>query len=333
MKQLLALFIARNKEYYRDRGSLAWSFVMPPIIIAVVALAFSNGEKPLFKVGLLDENLPPQLQQVLEPSYIQTVAFSEPEEAIQKVQYHQIDILIDSSSSIKYWVNKNSDRGAVMEQIIRTAPDISLQQQTVSGKEIRYIDWVIPGILGMNLMFSGLFGIGYVIVRYRKNGVLKRLQATPVSPFQFLTAQILSRLSIMLISSTLVYTVCNIFLDFLMLGNYLTLLLVAVIGNIAILSLGLTVASRLASEELANGLLNFLSFPMLMLSEVWFSLEGAPAWMSQASQFMPLTHMVQAARKVMIEGATVTEISHHLFALILMSIAFLLLSTRIFRWR
>jgi ABC-type multidrug transport system permease subunit len=239
-----------------------------------------------------------------------------------------------SAPAPQYWINHQAQKGAVVEQLLtRQGSDKQWLAQQVSGAELRYIDWAIPGILSMNLMFSGLFGVGYVIVRYRKNGVLKRLQATPVSPLAFLGAQVLSRLIIMLAVSIMVYMAANLFLDFVMLGSYLNLLWVALLGNVCLLSLGLIVASRIASEEAANGLLNVMTFPMLLLSEVWFSLDGAPPWMVAISQCLPLTHMVQAARLIMLDGEGLAAIAPHLLTLGAMTALFLALSVWLFKWR
>lgn len=333
MKQLLALFFARNKEYYRDKGSLIWSFVIPPIIIAAVSLAFSGGEQALFKVGIYPANA--SLPASLQVDYIQPVAVDDLARAQVRVEHHQLDLLLDlSAPAPQYWINHQAQKGAVVEQLLtRQGSDKQWLAQQVSGAEIRYIDWAIPGILSMNLMFSGLFGVGYVIVRYRKNGVLKRLQATPVSPLAFLGAQVLSRLIIMLAVSIMVYMAANLFLDFVMLGSYLNLLWVALLGNVCLLSLGLIVASRIASEEAANGLLNVMTFPMLLLSEVWFSLDGAPPWMVAISQCLPLTHMVQAARLIMLDGEGLAAIAPHLLTLGAMTALFLALSVWLFKWR
>jgi ABC-type multidrug transport system permease subunit len=331
VNQITALTWARTKEYYRDKGSLLWSFVLPPLIIAVVALAFSREDGHLFKVGYYPgEQAPTALNSL---NYVQKVPFSNEEEAVRKVRHHQIDLLLYTDGSHRFLYNPDSHNARVLQDLINASPTQAWQGEVAEGRRVRYVDWVIPGILAMNMMFSGLFGVGYVIVRYRKNGVLKRLQAAPVSPAAFLCAQMLSRLIIMLAVSVIVYTASDWFLDFLMLGSYLNLLLVAALGNLCILSLGLIVASRLANEELANGLLNFLTFPMLLLSEVWFSLDGAPEWMSDASQLLPLTHMVQAARAIMIEGGGLADISHHLIAMALMTTVFLGLAARLFRWR
>ena len=328
MRQILNLFFARNKEYYRDRGSLAWSFIMPPLIIGVVALAFSGKEAALLKVGVFPAGSPTEL---LEPhEFIDLITIDSLEQGQTRVQYHQIDLLINNDGSKQYYFNPASQKADVVRALI---DDEEWEGIANTGRRIRYIDWAIPGILAMNLMFSGLYGVGYVIVRYRKNGVLKRLQASPVSPINFLIAQMLSRLVIMLSVSIVVYAVANLFLGFVMLGSYFNLLLIAIAGNICILSLGLIVASRLANEELANGLLNFLTFPMLLLSEIWFSLEGAPAWMSTLSQALPLTHVTSAARAVMLEGAGFQAILPQLLILVAMSIIFLGLSARFFRWQ
>jgi ABC-type multidrug transport system permease subunit len=328
MKRALSLFIARNKEYYRDRAALTWSFIMPPLIIFVVALAFSRSDQPLFKVGVLNEQAQAWLEEQ-ELTATQIILYEDQQKAITKVQYHQIDLLLGNN---QYWLNPGSKPGAIVSQLLTLQNDNNWQLQTIEGRKIRYIDWAIPGILAMNLMFSSLFGIGFVIVRYRKNGVLKRLQATPVKPIEFLTAQAISRLIIVLAVICLVYITANLALNFIMLGSYLTLFVVAVLGTLTLLSLGLIVAGRLSSEELASGLLNFIAFPMMLLSELWFSLDGAPEWMSTISQILPLTHMTQAAREVMLDGAGFAEISDHLIIMAGMSLLFLVIAASLFRW-
>ena len=201
-----------------------------------------------------------------------------------------------------------------------------------SGKSIRYVDWVLPGILAMNMMFSCLFGVGYVIVRYRKNAVLKRLKATPLTAFEFVSAQLLSRLFIVMFMSTVVYSGCNLFFDFFMLGRYIDLIVIGVLGAFCLISLGLLVASRSKSEELIGGLLNLTSWPMMMLSGVWFSLEGAPKTLQNIADFLPLTHLVAGARAIITEGATLADISYHVNALLLMSVLFLVLGAYLFSW-
>lgn len=330
-----ALFVTRTKEFYRDRGALLWSMLLPVCIVAAIAFAFSGKEQVLFKVGVYQANNGITLNEpLLIQPYVEPVNYTNFEQALLRVQHHQLDLLLATDQPGKYWINETSAKGLAVEKLLlaKVDTDSSWGRQVVSGQQVRYVDWVIPGVLGMNAMFGALFGIGFVIVRYRKNGVLKRLQVTPVTPLEFLTAQILSRLLVMMITAIVVYVGCDLFLNFVMLGSYLTLILVAILGIFSMITLALIIASRTASEELANGLLNFVSFPMLLLSEVWFSLDNAPAWLVAVSQCFPLTHMVQAARDIMINGAGFMAVSHHILILAVMSGVFLTIAAYLFRW-
>lgn len=336
-----ALFITRTKEFYRDRGALLWSMLLPVCIVIAIAIAFSGKGQELFRVGVHQSEASVQAGIDLQMSflgqpYVEPIDYENFEQALERVRHHQLDLLLALDQPGKYWINETSVKGLAAEKLLlsqinpESVDDFS--RRVVSGRKIRYVDWVIPGVLGMNVMFGALFGIGFVIVRYRKNGVLKRLQVTPVTPLEFLTAQVLSRLLVMLITATVVYVGCDLFLNFVMLGSYLALILVAALGIFAMITLALIIASRTASEELANGLLNFAAFPMLLLSEVWFSLDNAPAWLKAVSQCFPLTHMVQAARDIMIKGASLVDVSYHLLVMALMSAVFLGIAAYLFRW-
>jgi ABC-2 type transport system permease protein len=207
-----------------------------------------------------------------------------------------------------------------------------MKKEQISGEPIRYVDWVLPGILGMNMMFSCLFGVGYVVVRYRKNGFLKRLRATPLRPLEFIVAQVASRLMLVLIVTAFVYLATHLILDTRMDGSYLTLLLVTVVGCISMISLGLLIAARVTSEELAGGLLNMISWPMMILSGVWFSLEGAGPAVRGLAKVFPLTHILDSARAVMLDGATLVDIAPSMIMLTLLSLVFLALGAYYFRW-
>ena len=303
----------------------------PPFLIGCIALAFSKDDPSIFKIGVnsAESNA---IVEFIKQDYNDVITYENRDAALQRIRHHQLDLYIEAGDQTRYWVNPESSKGRAAEQLLANLDSLALDRVPISGRAIRYVDWVVPGILGMNLMFSGLFGVGYVVVRYRKNGVLKRLKATPVTELEFVTAQLLSRLMIMLVVSVTIYSVANVLLDLLMLGSYFDLFVVAVIGNVALLAIALVVASRTASEELANGILNFFTMPMLLLSEVWFSLDGVPQWMVWVSQCLPLTHMVQAARKIMIEGATLIDVSHHLIVLAVMALVSLFVAARVFRW-
>jgi ABC-type multidrug transport system permease subunit len=252
------------------------------------------------------------------------------------VERHQIDLLLDPRGPPRYWINVHSAKGYLVERLLRAAYANSNgpapQRETVSGPALRYVDWVLPGVLAMNIMFSSLWGVGYVIVRYRKNGVLRRLQATPLSAFEFLTAQVLSRLAVVLAATLVVYAGADLVLDFVMRGSYLALLLVYATGALCLISVGLVIAARLRTEELADGVLNLLSWPMLLVSGVWFSMEGTNPAAQLISRFLPLTHMVDAAREVMVDGAGVAQVLPEIALLGGTGLLLLVTAAWLFRW-
>ena len=231
-----------------------------------------------------------------------------------------------------YWVNTQSPKGQLLERLITGSGGAALVREETTGREIRYVDWVAPGILGMNIMFSSLFGIGYVIVRYRKSGYLKRLNATPLRAIEFIGAQLISRLALIMTITLLVFAGTNLVLHFRMEGSYFTLFLIALLGSISMIAMGLTISARVTSEELAGGLLNLISSPMMVVSGVFFSMDGSPRFLQMAAKIFPLTHMLDAARAVMLDGADIVEIAPQLTILGVMSVVFLAIGAGTFKW-
>lgn len=331
-KRFLSVLKARDREFVRDRSALAWNILFPLLIVFGFAYAFTGNQLDQYKVGILGERESVKLE-FLDINYLHLIEIQNEEkhQSISKVQRHQLDMLLDPRTK-QYWINDSSPSGYMLEKVLAGSGGELYQKQSVKDEQVRYVDWLIPGVLGMNMMFSALFGVGYVIVRYRKNGVLKRLSATPLSALEFLSAQIVSRLWLIMAITTVVYIGCDVLIGFAMYGNYLNLLLVFTLGAFSMISMGLIVAARVKSEEMAGGLLNMMSWPMMFLSGVWFSLEGLHPIVQKVSLIFPLTHITAAARVIMIDGAGLAVIWPNLLALSLMSIVFLLLGVFLFRW-
>jgi ABC-type polysaccharide/polyol phosphate export permease len=332
-RRFWAVFVARNHEFLRDRGALAWNILFPFFVVFGMAFAFSGNNQEIFKVGVIGPTsaLPPGLAAT---KHVKFVAFDDAATAQARLRHHQIDLLAKPGKPLEYWVNETSPKGYLVERILlgTDAGKPAPKRGVVVGREIRYVDWLVSGLLAMNMMFSALFGVGYAIVRYRKNGVLKRLKATPLKAVEFLVAQIVSRLALILAVFVIVYHGSNYFLKFEMQGSLLNLYLIFTLGATCLISLGLLVAARASSEELAGGLLNLLTWPMMFLSGVWFSLEGAPRPLRLFADLMPLTHMIDASRAVMTEGATLAQLSGHLAVLGGMTVVFLALGAWLFEW-
>lgn len=344
-KRLWAIFKARNHEFFRDRAAFGWNFVFPFLIVGGFALIFGSDARFEYTVGVFPNpdtvfslesaDIPPRFKQT---RYVRFVGFDSEQVALNRLNHHKIDFLIKAGSPTnEYWVSETSPKGYIVEQLFQLSlvPESRLtpaQRRKIQGFEIRYVDWLFPGILAMNMMFSALYGVGYTVVRYRKNGVLKRLKATPLSAFEYLSAQMLSRIFLLMFTTVIVWVGCDLVFSFRTVGSYLDILVVFFLGSLSLTSLGLIIASRGTSEEFTSGILNFISWPMMFLSEVWFSLEGAPGWIRTVAEAFPLTHMLTATRKIMSDGASLAEVTYEMIALLIMTAVCLLIGASLFSW-
>lgn len=334
--RIWTLFKARNIEFYRDRSALGWSILFPFLIIAGFSLLFSDASQKLYKAGVLGGGKPlAESEHLLSHPLVQTISYTSKEGALSQLKNHRLDMVLEPHTG-SYWINSDAPKGMVLEEILLSG---GVKQQSlftkgvVEGEKIPYVAWLFPGVLGMNMMFSALFGVGYVVVRYRKNGVLKRLSVTPVKAWEFLTAQVISRLFVMMATTGLVYGACVFLYGFSCRGSLVALFAIFFTGGMSMISLGLLLATRGSSEELAGGVLNLISWPMMFLSGVWFSLEGAAPWVQNISKLFPLTHLIEGARRVMNEGAGLGGVQAEILFLLSFSMACLVLGSLLFQWR
>ncbi len=337
MKQFWTMVYARTMEFVRDRGTFFWNLLFPVLLVFGFSFAFSGEGQPLFKVGVLDSS-PAVLEGPASFLSIEQGRFIVygPEESrpavLDRLRRHELDMVLDPADR-SYYLNVQGRTASLLRRLAASDPELrEYAERTVTGAPIRYVDWLVPGVIGMNIMFSCLFGVGFVLVRYRKNGVLKRLKATPVSAAAFVTAQAVSRFLIVILTSVVVFAGTNAFLRFRMEGSWAALLAIAALGIVSMEALGLVFAARLRSEELVNGLMNLATLPMLALSGVFFSLEGSPEILKTVSRALPLTHAIGAARAVMLEGAGFGRIAPDLLFLGFFSAAALALASALFRW-
>jgi len=336
---------ARNREFFRDREAFGWNFLFPFLLIGGFAIIFGGNETKDFKVGLFpcaqaEQSIPESCipQKLIGMRLIQYIGCQNLEEGLAKLKHHKFDLLLDiSAQPYRYWVSDTSPKGYTVEKMIMATfsplppPELD-RQKVVAARQTRYIDWLFPGILGMNIMFSALYGVGFVVVRYRKNGVLKRLKATPLTAFEYLSAQMLSRLFLLIFTLTILWVGCDLVFDFNVEGSYLNLAIIFLAGCLSLTAMGLVVASRGISEEFTNGVLNFITWPMMFLSEVWFSIEGAPHWVKIIAKLFPLTHLLTGVRKIMNDGAGLIDIAPELAILSGMTLLFLIIGARMFSW-
>lgn len=359
LKQFSAMVKARTMEFVRDRATLMWGIFFPIILVVGFSFAFSGAPQPIFKLGISGNTSGLQLTELNQIQFVEYVSGattsngtttngaatstsssaaetaagpSATDTALGKLRRHELDGYLDMAAGT-YYLNAENPKSELLRRLFAADPLLSqFSEAAVNGQAIRYIDFLVPGVIGMNIMFSCLFGVGFVIVRYRKNGVLKRLKATPVSALNFVTAQTVSRLVIVMIMSAVIYIGTDLVFNFRMEGSYLNLLLITVLATMCMISLGLLMAARMKSEEAAGGLVNLIAFPMMILSGVFFSMEGAHEVVQGISQALPLTHFVSGAREIMLEGAGLGQILPHVALLGGLTIVFTGLAAALFKW-
>lgn len=346
-RRFRSIFMARNKEFYRDIGALAWTFIFPLFIIIGFSYMFKLNEEGLYKVAYIKPqamtSAGAKIKQLLANPDFSQIKFVESQtldEGMTKLNHHQIDLLVSfTTAPHQVWTNSSSPKSHIAEKLFITHfyqksaayPD-ELQRKEISQKGISYIDWLFPGLLTMNVMWMALWGVGWIIVRQRKLGILKRFKASPLTALEYLLAQMSSRLFLLFTTGILLFSLSHLIHPFQTLGSYVDLLIFYLLGSFALSSVGLLVAARISSDELANGLLNMLSFPMMFLSEIWFSLEGSPEWVRYLAKCLPLWHMTDSMRKVMNEGYTLAQLQEPFWMLIGMSVIFTSIGAATFKW-
>ena len=335
VERFFSILKARNKEFYRDSGALGWTFLFPILIVVSFGYIFQLEDKTFYKLGYVGE------RPNLESDFIEWVSFSSLDLAHRKLTHHQIDLVVShTSNGSTFLFNESSAQSKLACQIIKGLyldsqfSDLNGDPQFVpyKGRIIGYVEWLFPGLLSLNVMWMALWGVGWVIVRQRKLGVLKRAKASPLRSFEYLLAQIVSRMIILVASGIIVFVLSHIIYPFQTVGSYGELLFVYTLGCFSLSSMGLVIAARITSEELASGLLNLLTFPMMFLSEIWFSLEGSPSWVLWLAKSLPLWHMTNGMRLIMNEGANLWELKTSLIILTIIGVFCTTLGSMLFKW-
>lgn len=339
LRRIWAIVRVRSLEALRDKTGMGSTILLPLLIVAGFAFAFSGDSVALFAIGVHDGPAPfntraaVALKEVADSGLISVVPVATAEDGMVKLRQQRLDLVIDFESG-RYVVGQSSSKAIVAEKLIRgIGIDADLRRDTLDVYPIRYVDWLLPGVLAMSMMFGASYGVVYAVVRYRRNGVLKRLKATPLTAGEFIAAQLLARIWLVLGTAVLVFVAIKPIIGFHMVGSYTDLLLVLTIGALSLAGLGLFAASWTESEEFAVNILNILSWIMMFLSGIWFAPENVGPHFRDAALFLPLTHFIEAARAVMLYGARTADVAQNLATLLMMSAAFIGMGTLLFRWK
>ncbi len=337
--------MARLRELQREPEVIFWVFGFPVLLALGLGIAFRNKPADVTAVAIVEGpgalDALAMIQRSPRSSSIRAEVIEE-QKALQGFRLGKYDLVIASDG--KEGFQYRYDPARPESVLSRTEVDDALQAgagrkdpvptSAVASSEpgSRYIDFLIPGLLGMNLMNSGMWGIGFALVDMRQRKLLKRFVATPMRRGDFLLALTSSRLVLMVIEIGLLLGFGVLVFHMRVLGSLFTIVLLATIGAVAFGGLGLLTASRAQKLESVSGLMNLVMMPMWIFSGVFFSSERFPAILQPLIKLLPLTALNDALRATILQGASLRAQSGRLLILVLWGVISFVLALRWFRW-
>lgn len=197
---------------------------------------------------------------------------------------------------------------------VAKAPELfKLDIQDINAKKVKYIDFLLPGIVAMSIMQMAVFSVAFVFTDYKEKGILKRLLATPMKPYQFVTANVITRLLVVLLQTFILLGAGSIIFHSHVYGAWWLIFLIAALGGIMFLGLGFTISGLAKTVDAVPAIANLIIFPMLFLSGVFFPTSTMPDWLQKIVQYFPLSHFAHGLREVVANGATLSNVSHDVY--------------------
>ncbi len=342
---LVQLTLARFREFYRQPEAIFWVYAFPLLIAVALGLAFR--EKPIERITIdvrEDAGDPAAIESLktrLATDSRLVVKGVTGEAWKKRLQSGRTDLVVTSAASgYDLYTEPNRPESILARHAVESVlfKESSKNGPTLTNKQLeergqRYIDFLMPGLLGMNLMGGGLFGVGFVLADMRIRKLLKRFLATPMKRRDFLLSLMLSRMIFTVPEVLLLLGFGYLAFDVRNSGSFFSLLAIIVIGAAAFGGLGLLVASRAKTMETVSGLMNLVMLPMWILSGVFFKSDNFPEWMQPAIQALPLTALNDAIRGVMLEGQSLAELGFPLAILVGWGIVSFTVALKIFRWQ
>ena len=338
LSSLYQLTMVRFRLFIREPEAIFWIFVFPILLAVGLGIAFRNRPADVFQVGATTA----QLTHALAADKGLTATTMNEADGTRALATGSILLLaVQTPDGISYKFDEtNPDARTarmVADRAIQTAAGrreaVHVQNQLVKETGSRYIDFVVPGLLGMNLMGSAIWGMGFSIVESRQKKLLKRLVASPMPRWQYLASYLLSRLSMLVIEVVGFLGFARLVFGVPFRGSLWQLGLLCVLTSLAFSALGLLVASRAKTMEAASGLMNLVMLPMWILSGVFFSAARFPAVVQPVVRALPLTAAIDALRGNMLQGMNLGQLTMPMAILLTWLVMSFAIALRIFRWR
>lgn len=340
---LLQLTLVRLREGYREPEVLFWIFAFPILMAAGLGIAFRRRPPDIVTIGIRgDVGAAGGLPQALTRGQKMRVFVLDSAGAHRALQTGKISLLVvprdDGQIIFRYDPTREDAlvaRALANDRLQRMAgreDPLPTGDELIEEKGSRYIDFLIPGLLGMNLMASGVWGIGFAIVDTRRKKLLKRLIATPMRRWEFLASFILSRLLLLVLEVAVIMSFGMWVFDVPMRGSWFALAAISILGALTFGGVGLLAGARPQTIEGASGVMNIVMLPMWVFSGIFFASNRFPDAMQPFIQLLPLTAANDALRAVILEGAALATQAHELVILAAWLVVTFIVALKVFRW-
>jgi ABC-2 type transport system permease protein len=335
---LYQLTMVRFRLFLREPEAIFWIFFFPILLAMGLGIAFRNRPADVLQVGATTA----QLTQALAADKGLTAATMDEAEGTHELATGHILLLaIQRADGVAYkYDDTNPDARTarlLADRAIQAAAGrhdaVSAQNELVHETGARYIDFVVPGLLGMNLMGSAMWGLGFSIVEARQKKLLKRLVASPMPKWQYLASYLNSRMAMLIIEVGAFLGFARVAFGVPFRGSLVQLVLLCLMTSLAFSGLGLLVSSRARTMEAVSGLMNLVMLPMWILSGVFFSATRFPAVIQPLVRALPLTAAIDAMRGNMLQGTSMGQMMPQIGILLAWFVVPFAVSLRIFRWR
>lgn len=341
---LIQLVLARLREFYRQPEAVFWVYGFPLLMTVGLGIAFRNKPVERITIDIQRNAAAEETLRAIQTNPKFVASIQDADDCRLRLRTGRTELIVVASRASSPHYEFSYDPTRPESVLARNAADDALERAagrqdiaTATDHELdepggRYIDFLVPGLLGMSLMGGGLWGVGYVIVDMRIRKLLKRFLATPMRRTHFLAGVMISRILFIIPEVLIILVFARLAFGVVVYGSLSTLILLIFLGSVSFAGVGLLVASRASTLETVSGLMNLVMLPMWLLSGVFFSAERFPAAMQPAIKALPLTLLNDALRGVMLEGATLASLWPEVAGLLAWGAVTFALALRWFRW-
>lgn len=337
------LFVTRIRLFIREPAAIFWVYGFPILMLATLGVAFRENPQENMTVDLVDAPADSPILKSLQSDARFKVVTERKEDWKKRLQYGKTDLVIEFAADLgtygyRFWQEPRRPESrlahyAVDAVINKKETTGAPETKTLETAGSRYIDFLLPGMIGMGLMGGGLWGIGFVVVDMRVRKLLKRFLATPMRRTDFLLSFVFSRMLFTLIDVVVLLLIGYFLFGTSCTGGYLNFSIVCLVGATSFAAIGLLVASRAETLETVSGLMNLIMLPMWILSGVFFSSERFPESAQPFINLLPLTALNQALRGIMLESGSIVTYWPQMLILTAYAVIPFAIALKIFKWK